>query len=405
VTSLAARRCVLPSGPARAATVRVEGGRIVAVVDGRADPRADRVLEEGVLAPGLVDLQVNGAFGQDLAVAGPEGWDEVARGLASHGVTSFLATFTSAPLGELEERLRRARALVASHAGGPGAREPERGCLSRAPRARLLGAHLEGPFLSPARAGAHDPDVLRPPDPQDLARLLDAGGGALRLLTLAPELPGGIDAVAALARRGVVVSVGHSDATAGCVAEAVAAGASFITHLFNAQRGLSAREPGVTGYALVDERLRLGVVADGVHVVAPVLRLAWRLAAARIAIVSDAVGPAGARVGVAGNEGVLAGRRLRVSPGDAVARLDDGTLAGGLALLDDGVRTLVALGVPPADAWRAASVVPAAVLGHQELGRIAPGAAADLVWTDDELRVREVWVAGRPYQSPQPGAT
>src|SRR6266487_3786076 len=208
----------------------IEDGRVVEVLDRRPPPGPGHLaLDRGVLAPGLIDLQLNGAFGVDLVDADPDGWERVLCGLPSTGVTALLATFISAPVEDLAAAMGRAVAARAATGGRPGS--------------RLLGVHLEGPFLSERRRGAHDASHLVDPTSELVERVIEAGAGVLELLTLAPE------------RAGVIEAVGHSDALAEQVAAAADAGARMVTHVFNAQRGLHHREPGVAGQALADERL------------------------------------------------------------------------------------------------------------------------------------------------------
>lgn len=349
----------------------------------RATPAAER-LDGGLLTAGMVDLQLNGAVGVDFASADLDGWRRVAAHVARHGVTAFCPTFITAPV-------ERQRAAIAATAAAQAALAPTEGDAARPPLARPLGAHLEGPFLSPARPGAHDPSLLAEPTAAALDRLLDgADPAALRIVTLAPELPGGLAAIARLRAAGVTVALGHSDATAEQTAAAAAAGATLVTHLFNAQRPFGHREPGLPGRALVDPRLVCGLIADLHHVAPDGVRLAFAAAPGRIALVSDAVAAAG-----------LADGAIRIGSVDALAqpdgppRLADGTLAGSALHLDEAVRNAVALGVDRATALTAATAVPAAAVGDDGGGRLARGRRADLVWWDDALRVHAVWIGGR----------
>lgn len=353
--------------------VVLDGGRIAEVWAGPARPGAIS-LPEGALIPGLVELQLNGAFGVDLSDARPEEVLELAARLPSAGVTAFLPTFVSAPLPVLEERLR----LVA-----------ELRRRWRPPMARILGAHLEGPFLASARAGAHDPSYLVDPTPERVGAILEAGREVLTVVTLAPERRGGLDAVRVLAERGVVVSLGHSDATASAVHEAGAAGARMVTHLFNAMSPLGQREPGLPGAALVDPRFSLGLITDLLHVHPDICRLVLTTAGDRVVLTSDATAAAGMPPGEYG----LGGRRVHVAPGDAPRRAD-GTLGGSALLPADGLRNLRGLGIPLPVASAAGSFRPARLIGRDDLGVIAPGAAADLVWLDGEGRPRATWVSG-----------
>jgi N-acetylglucosamine-6-phosphate deacetylase len=372
--------------------VVVEGDRVAEVVAGRPSGTRDHLrLERGVLTPGLVDLQVNGYAGVDLAGADPAGWATVAGAVAATGVTAFLPTLMTAPVEALAAGLARARAARA--APGPGA-GPGPGL---GPGARILGVHLEGPFLSPARAGAHDPAAMIDPTPEAVDRLVEAGHGILAVMTLAPERPGGLDAVARLVGAGVVVSVGHSDAQAAEVAAAADAGARMVTHLFNAQRGLHHREPGVVGQGLVDPRLTLGLIADLEHVHPLVCRLATVAAPGRVALVTDATAAAGMPPGRYRLGGELIELPVQGPPVRA-----DGTIAGSALRLDRAVANLAGLGVGLADAVAAATRVPADLLGRADLGRLAPGALADLVWLDDDLQALATWIGGTRAR-PGPG--
>ncbi|HWM12409.1 MAG TPA: amidohydrolase family protein, partial [Solirubrobacteraceae bacterium] len=243
-------------------------------------------------------------------------------------------------------------------------------------------------FLAGERRGAHDAELFCDPTPERLDALLEPG--TMALITLAPERPGSLQAIERLASAGVVVSVGHSDATAAVTAAAVDAGARMVTHVFNAQRGIHHREPGVAGFALTDPRVTCGLILDGHHVVDAVARIALAAAPGRIALVSDAIAATGMPPGLY----ELAGAPVIVRDGEPPRR-PDGTLAGANLRLDDAVGRAVALGVSPAAAIEAASRVPADVLGRTDLGRIAPGAAADLVWLGPDFRARATWVGGR----------
>ena len=352
----------------------VGGGLITEVGEGPPPGPADLVLGTGTLVPGLVDLQVNGYYGVDLADCDPDGWAMVARRLPETGTTAFLPTFITAPVATLATALRSAAKVTEGVATG----------------ARVLGVHLEGPFLSPARAGAHRRDWIVRPSPGAVAELLDAGRGVLRLVTLAPEADGALAATAALAAAGIVVSVGHSDATAAEVAAGAAAGASMVTHLFNAQRGLHHREPGVVGQALTDRRLTSGLIVDLCHVSAAACAIAFAAAPGRICLVTDAAACAGMPPG----DYLLGGQPMELPPDGAAPVRPDGTLAGSALRMDRAVANAVAVGVRLAEAVAAATRVPADLIGRPELGRLAAGAAADLAWLGADLRTRATWVAG-----------
>jgi len=354
--------------------VIVRGGVIAEVGAGPPPVSPDLVLGSGALVPGLVDLQVNGYYGVDLADCDPEGWALVARRLPETGTTAFLPTFITAPVPTLATALRSAAKTAEAVTAG----------------ARVLGVHLEGPFLSPARAGAHRQDWIVPPSPGAVAELLEAGQGVLRLLTLAPEADGALAAIGMLTAAGVLVSVGHSDATAAEVAAGAAAGARMVTHLFNAQRALHHREPGVVGQALTDQRLTSGLIVDLSHVSAAACAIAFAAAPGRICLVTDAAACAGMPPG----RYVLGGQPVDLPPGGGAPVRPGGTLAGSALRMDQAVSNAVAVGLGLPEAVAAASRIPADLIGRPDLGRLAGGAAADLAWLGDDLCTRAAWVAG-----------
>jgi N-acetylglucosamine-6-phosphate deacetylase len=352
----------------------VQGGVLTEVGEGPPPRVPDLDLGTGVLVPGLVDLQVNGYYGTDLADCDPDGWALVAGRLPETGTTAFLPTFITAPVATLATTLRSAQKVAEAVTAG----------------ARVLGVHLEGPFLSPARAGAHRQDWIVPPSPGAVAELMAAGRGLLRLVTLAPEADGALAAVAALTAAGVEVSVGHSDATAAQVAAAAAAGARMVTHLFNAQRGLHHREPGVVGQALTDPRLTSGLIVDLSHVSAAACAIAFAAAPGRICLVTDAAACAGMPPG----RYLLGGQPVELPPGGGAPVRPSGTLAGSALRMDQAVANAVTVGLGLAEAVAAATRIPADLIGRPDLGRLAAGAAADLAWLGGDLRTRATWVGG-----------
>lgn len=361
-------------GPTRVVSpgyVRVEDGVIAEAGEG-APPGADVRLADGLLAPGLVDLQVNGFFGHDMADAGEAGWREVVTRLPETGVTAFLPTFITAPVAAQAGALRRTRDLLPKLPSGT----------------RVLGVHLEGPFLSPERKGAHNAAHLTDPAPEAVETLLETG--LVKLVTLAPERDGALGAIRRLTEAGVLVSVGHSDATAAQVAAAADAGARKVTHIFNAQSGIHHRDPGVAVQALIDERLHPGLILDLHHVGPEVARLVLRAAAGRVVLVTDAASAAGMPPGTY----ELGGEPITM-PEQGPPLRADGTIAGSGLRLDEAVGNAIGLGLDPAAAVDAATRVPADLIGRPDLGRIAPGAAADLVWLGPDHRARTTWINGQ----------
>ena len=370
-----------PGGPLRA-DIAVAGGRIAAVgpdlVTTSPAPAATmrRLDATGlVVAPGFVDLQCNGAVGVDLT-AQPERLWEVAAALPRWGVTAWLPTIvTSSPTARI-----RLRAALATSPSGPAA-----------PAARPLGAHLEGPFLAPERRGAHDPELMVPPSTALVATEDWSRDAGVALVTLAPELPGALDVAGELVGRGVVVAAGHSTASAAEARAAFDAGVRYVTHLFNAMPPLHHRAPGLAGVALTDERVHVGLIADGLHVDPTMVALAARLLGPRLSLVSDAVAALGAPPGPVR----LGELTASVSEADGGVRLDDGTLAGSTLALDRAVRHLMAYaGVSLTEAVRSVTAVPAAVLGLADRGVVAPGAVGDLVILTLDGHVVATVVAG-----------
>ncbi|HVB43602.1 MAG TPA: N-acetylglucosamine-6-phosphate deacetylase [Streptosporangiaceae bacterium] len=389
---IAAARIITASGAVPgAASVLAPGyltcadGTITSVGAGLPPGRPDVRLSDGVLLPGFVDLQVNGYFGVELADSDAAGWATVARRLPETGTTAFLPTFVTSPLDAMITSLLRAAGTVPDLA---------------VPHARVLGIHLEGPFISASRAGAHNPAWAISPDPASIDALLTAGSGLVRLVTLAPELDGAMSAVKQLVRAGVLVSVGHSDATAHQVSAAAMCGVTMVTHLFNAQRPMHHREPGVVGQALSDTRLVSSLIADLHHVSGQVAAITFGAAPGRICLVTDAAACAGMPAG----RYLLGGEPIELTEDDGTppAR-PDGTLAGSTLRMDSAVANMVAAGVGLAEAVVAATRIPADLIGRRDLGRIEPAAAADLTWLNDSLRTTATWIAGRQVFGPALG--
>ena len=322
----------------------------------------------GIAAPGLVDLQVNGFGGIDLLEADAAGFRRAGDALLETGVTAYLPTFITAAEEQLMEALRE----VPVDDEGP----------------RILGVHLEGPFLAPARLGAHPPEHRRDPDIELLERLL--GAGPVRLMTLAPELPGAGELIDFLHARSVTVSCGHSNATAEEADAAFDRGIRTVTHLFNAMRPLRHRDPGIVGAALARDDVVVQVIVDGVHLAPETAKVVWRAAAGRAALVTDAI----AGAGTAGDDRASSLGGFDVSIRDGVAVGPDGVLAGSLLTMIEAVRNFHALGVPLEAALAAASTVPARVVGDRAIGRLDAGLPADLIVLDDNLELTRVLVGG-----------
>ncbi|HEY2281652.1 MAG TPA: N-acetylglucosamine-6-phosphate deacetylase [Streptosporangiaceae bacterium] len=370
--------------------VLIKDGWITEVGEGEPPRTPDEHLDHGVLAPGFVDLQVNGYYGVEFDAVDEADWRMVAERLPETGTTAFVPTFITAPLPQLADTLKAAAHLIEQLTTSPTS--PTSPGPPSPSHARILGVHVEGPFINPVRGGAHNQEWMTDPTPEAVGALLDAAQGHLAIMTLAPERPGALAAIRQLAGRGVLVSVGHSDALAYQVAEAANAGARMVTHLFNGQRPLHHREPGVPGQALADHRLTSGLIADFRHVAAPVTVIAFAAAPGRIALVTDAAASAGMPPG----EYMLGGQPIELPAGDGVPPVrPDGTLAGSALRMDVAVSNMVSVGVSLPTAVAAATRVPADLINRPDLGRIAPGAQADLTWLGAGLRAEATWLAGQ----------
>jgi N-acetylglucosamine-6-phosphate deacetylase len=350
----------------------VRDGRIAAVLSeaelaGASLP--ETVLDAHVVSPGFIDLQVNGGFGKEVGEH-PEAIDHLSSRLPATGVTAFLPTLvSSAP----DVYPRTCEAFLDSR---------------NAPGALPLGLHLEGPFLSLRRPGAHRLEAIRGarPDVFDVFLRHDV----LRLATLAPEIPGGLDRIRRLRSHGVVVSLGHTDATYDELLQGIDAGAAMVTHVFNAMSPFRHRAPGAVGAALVDDRVTAGIIPDGIHSHEAAFRLVVKTKGVdRVALVTDAISGAGMPPGIY----QLDGQDLHVT--DTVARLPDGTLAGSVLTFDQAFRNVVGWGCSVADACRMSSEVPAKLLGLSATGRLAPGYDADLILLDADLCVTATFREGR----------
>jgi N-acetylglucosamine-6-phosphate deacetylase len=360
-------------------TVEIEGTRIASVGHTVTDSCPRRIDATGCsVVPGFIDLQVNGALGADLT-SEPTRVGEVAEHLVQCGVTSFMPTVISCSAATATTAITQIRGW--SHSG------------KRA--ARSLGVHLEGPFLNPARAGAHPPHRLRLPSIDDARHWHSDDGVAM--VTLAPEMPGALDVIEDLVAHGVTVCAGHTEAGETEIGTAIAAGLRGVTHLFNAMTPMSARIPGPAGSTMADPALIAGLIVDGLHVDPAMVRVAWRaLGPARIALVSDAVAALGMGFG-----------RYRIGDTDVVVdatgvRTAGGVLAGSVLRLDQAVRNLMDFtGCSLIDASTSASATPAGLAQQAELGRLLPGFTADLVVLDEATNVVTTVVDGCVVFDPQ----
>ncbi|MFG2918592.1 N-acetylglucosamine-6-phosphate deacetylase [Kitasatospora sp. NPDC048298] len=373
---LAGARLVLPGGVV-GDRLAVEGDRIAAIASGEPEI-GDLDLTGHTVVPGFVDLHVHGGGGASYASGIADEALHAARTHLEHGTTTTMASTVT---GEIDEIARQAAVLSELVEDGV-----------------LAGIHFEGPFISPGRCGAHRPDLLREPDPALVRKLVDAARGHARMVTLAPELPGGLDSVRMLADLGVIAAVGHTDSDYATTLEAIDAGATVATHLFNAMPGIAHRAPGPIVALLEDERVTVELINDGVHLDPSVLDLAYRTAgASRVALITDAMGAAGM------GDGLYPLGPLQVQVKDGVAMLPDGSSIAGSTLTLDQVfrRAMVVHGLTVNQAVESLSAAPARLLGLSDsIGSLEAGKLADLVVLDSDtydlvaVMRRGRWVRG-----------
>jgi N-acetylglucosamine-6-phosphate deacetylase len=344
-------------------------------------------LGDSTVAPGFVDVHVHGGNGYEVNGASPTAVAGAVAALAEfharHGTTSLVATTMADSPARLAATVSGV-ALSARLAPGGGA--------------RVLGCHLEGPFISPHRAGAQDPAAIRPPDRAELSRLLELGEGSVRIVTLAPELEGARALVADCVGAGVTVSLGHSDADVDTARAAFDAGATHVTHLFDAMAPFHHRRPGLAAAALLEDRATLELICDLQHVHPAAIALTARTAPGRVVLVTDAT----AATGMAPGAYRLGGVEVHLEDARVVLASDSSTLAGSVLTMERAVRHAVGdAGMPLGDALRAASAVPALLAASPEGHRTGPptgvletGARADLVVLDPELEVAATVVGG-----------
>jgi N-acetylglucosamine-6-phosphate deacetylase len=342
-----------------------------------ADKRLD--VDGRLVCPGFIDIQVNGGGGALLTEEpSVEAIERITRAHARFGTTSLLPTIVTAPEPRLKECLLAVRRAIARPITG----------------ARVLGAHLEGPFINPKKRGAHDERFIRAPDVELFRRLLQVADGALNVITLAPELPGSEELIGLARRSGVIASIGHTDATYDEATRGIDAGATLATHVFNAMRPLAQRDPGVIAALLESDRVTTGLIADGIHVHPAVLSLVARAKGPeRTVLVTDAMPP----VGASGEDGfALEGRRIEVRDGACYTK--EGVLAGSALSMNRAIEQMsLAAGCSLVDAIRMATEAPAEVLGMKgKIGVLAKGARADAVICSERLEIWKTIVSGVP---------
>ncbi|MFG2746263.1 N-acetylglucosamine-6-phosphate deacetylase [Streptomyces chartreusis] len=375
---LSGANVVMPTGTLKEGQVVIDGTRIA----GTAPENARRIdLDGHWLLPGFVDIHNHGGGGASFTSGTPE---DVLKGIHTHRLHGTTTLVASTVTGDMDFLARRAGLLA-----------------ELAEQGDIAGIHFEGPFISPCRKGAHSEELLRDPDPADVRRLVDAARGHATMVTLATELPGGIDSVRLLAERGVIAAIGHTDASYEQTVEAIEAGATVATHLFNAMPPLGHREPGPIAALLEDERITVELINDGTHLHPASLQLAFHHAGAdRVAFITDAMDAAGF-----GDGRYMLGP-LEVEVADGVARLvEGGSIAGSTLTLDRAFKRAVTVDrLPVEDAVTALSANPAKLLGrYDRIGSLEPGKDADLVVLDSGFDLKGVMRRGEWVVDPQLG--
>lgn len=384
-TAIYASRILTPHDELNDGVIIVEGSRITGVGhrdEIRVPPGATDYVATGMtVVPGFVDLHIHGAGGHDVMEADAGALDRITSTVARHGTTSMVATTVTAPVDDTCRSLEGIAAYIRSHE-----KTQESGRLE----ADILGIHLEGPFISPERRGVHPQDAIARPSADIFSQFCKAADGLVKILTLAPELPGALELIQSAVAAGIVVGMGHTDADYDQARAAIAAGARHAVHTYNAMRPFSHRDPGILGAIMTDPEVTAEIIADGVHVaVAAVQVLMGAKGFDTVLLVSDGIAATGMR------DGTYRLGNFEVDVRDGVARNSEGKLAGSTLTLDRAIRNVVSWGVPLIDAIRMATVLPARRLGVAgKKGVIAPGADADIVALTPELRVAGVMTRG-----------
>ncbi|MFS0838786.1 N-acetylglucosamine-6-phosphate deacetylase [Paenibacillus sp. 1P03SA] len=338
-------------------------------------PEGDYEFMDGqghLLIPGMIDVHIHGANGFDMMDGSETSIQEVSRACAATGCTSFLVTSVSSTIEALIAMIRSVK-RVAGHEAG----------------AKIAGLHLEGPYLNPKRKGMQNERFLRHPDLTEMKEIFDEADGLIKMVTIAPELPGGMELVSFLKERGVIIAVAHSDATYEEAKQAFEAGASHVTHCFNGMRPIHHRDPGLVVAAFEQEHVSLQAIVDGIHLHPAIVRMMHRLKGPDgMVLITDAL----QAMGLGDGKYMFGGHPVTVSEG--VARLEDGTLASSTVTMNEALRLTVETGISLTDAVKMASSSPARLLGLAAKGKISAGFDADLVLLDEQFQVQWTMIKG-----------
>lgn len=352
---------------------RIEPTQEIETIEGD----AERIDGNGMwLIPGMIDVHIHGANGYDMMDGTEDSIQEVSRACAATGCTSFLATSVSSTIVDLLNMIRSVKAVIGREQG-----------------ARIAGIHLEGPYLNPKRKGMQNEKYLRHPNLEEMKLIIREAGSLIKMVTIAPELPGGLELISFLKEQGVVIAVAHSDATYEEAKLAFTAGASHVTHCFNGMRPIHHRDPGLIVAAFEEPHVSLQAIVDQVHLHPAIVRLMHRLKGPEgMVLITDAL----QAMGLGDGNYMFGGHHVTVSEG--IARLADGTLASSTVTMNEALRLTEANGIAMEDAVRMASTTPAHILGLSRKGKIEVGYDADLVLMDERYQVQWTMIEGNMYQ-------
>lgn len=361
------------------AVVITEGNLIKEVCSTTPEKYSDEPTFDGngrLLIPGMIDVHIHGAKNYDMMDGSTESIQAVSMACAETGCTSFLVTSVSSSLEDLIQMIRQTKKKVIGKEKG----------------AKIAGIHLEGPYLNIEKKGMQNPAHLRHPDLKEMKKIFDEADGLIKMLTIAPELPGGIELIDFLKKRGVVVAIAHSNATYEEAQDAFEKGASHITHCFNAMPAIHHRAPGLVAAALENDSISVQAIVDGVHLHPGIVRLIHKIKGPdKMVLTTDAL----QAMGVGDGEYIFGGHQVTVTEG--VARLQDGTLASSTVTMNKSLRLSNEFGINLQDTIQMATSTPADILGMKNLGRIEKGYSADLVLLDKKFEVLSTWINGEKY--------
>lgn len=362
------------------ATVVINRGTIQKVLLGDAvsanrEEYTQEVVVDGgkkLLIPGMIDVHIHGAHNFDMMDGTTESIQAVSKACAETGCTSFLVTSVSSNLQDLLQMIEQTKAVIGKEVG-----------------AKIAGIHLEGPYLNIEKKGMQNPDFLRHPDLEEMAKIFEVADGLIKMVTIAPELPGGLELIHFLKERGVVIAIAHSNATYEEAQDAFSQGATHITHCFNAMPTIHHRAPGLVAAALEDDSVSVQAIVEGIHLHPGIVRLMHKIKGAdKMVLTTDAL----QAMGVGDGEYLFGGHQVTVKEG--VARLHDGTLASSTVTMNRSLQLSTEFGIPLEDAVQMATSTPATILGMTNVGQIKEGFTADLVLIDEEFEVLKTWING-----------